>query len=221
MQLPWHEVDTVLLDMDGTLLDLRYDTVFWQEYLPERYARRHALDPITARARVQGLMREARARLDYYCFEWWSEVTGLDIVALKPDLQHLIGWRDGAEAFVGAVRASGRRAIIVTNAHQAGVALKHRVTGIVDRVDALECAHDHAHPKEHPAFWEKVQARLAFDPARTLLVDDNLEVLASAERFGVAHLRAVARPDSGRPPLADLPYAAVDDFTELLPVPAA
>lgn len=221
MQLPWHEVDTVLLDMDGTLLDLRYDTVFWQEYLPERYAERHALDAAAARERVRGFMSEARARLDYYCFEWWSEVTGLDIVALKPDLQHLIGWRDGAEAFIGAVRDSGRRAIIVTNAHQAGVALKHRITGIVDRVDALECAHDHDHPKEHPAFWERVQARLAFDPARTLLVDDNLEVLASAERFGVAHLRAVARPDSGLPALEDLPYAAVDDFTELLPVPVA
>ena len=218
--LPWQEVDTVLLDMDGTLLDLRYDTVFWQEYLPERYAAHHGVAPDLARQRVRALMDEARSRLDYYCFEWWSRATGLDIVALKPDLAHLIGWRDGAEAFVAAVRDSGRRAIIVTNAHQAGVALKHRLTGIVDRVDALECAHDHAHPKEHPRFWERVRARVDFDPARTLLVDDNLEVLAMAERFGVAHLRAVVRPDSGRPALADLPYPAVDAFRELMPVPA-
>jgi putative hydrolase of the HAD superfamily len=214
--LPWTGIDTVLLDMDGTLLDLRYDTVFWQEYLPERYAAHHAVTRDTAQTTIGELMRSARPRLDYYCFEWWSRATGLDIASLKPDLAHLIAWRDGAEAFIGGVRASGRRAIIVTNAHPSGIALKHSITGIADLVDALEHAHDHDHPKEHARFWERVHERLAFDPARTLLVDDNLEVLASAERFGIAHLRAVARPDSGRPPLRDLPYPAVHAFAELL-----
>ena len=214
--LPWRKIDTVLLDMDGTLLDLRYDTTFWQEYLPARYAVHHEVSEAVAQARVQGFMAEARSRLDYYCFEWWSAVTGLDIVAMKPDLAHLIRYRDGAEAFIAGVRASGRRAVIVTNAHQAGVDLKHRITGVADLVDALECAHDHAHPKEHAEFWHRVRARLDFDPGRTLLVDDNLEVLACAERFGIAHLRAIARPDSGRPLLEDLPYPAVDDLTEML-----
>ena len=214
--LPWSAIDTVLLDMDGTLLDLRFDTVFWQEYLPERYAAHHEVDTEAARERIGELMRGAHPRLDYYCFEWWSRATGLDIGALKPDLAHLIAWREGAEAFVGGVRATGRRAIIVTNSHPSGIALKHSVTGIADHVDALEHAHDHAHPKEHARFWERVHARLDFDPARTLLVDDNLEVLASAERFGIAHLRAVAHPDSGRPPLEDLPYPAVHAFAELL-----
>ncbi|MDH3916294.1 MAG: haloacid dehalogenase, partial [Chromatiales bacterium] len=33
----WSTVDTVLLDMDGTLLDLRFDNYFWQELVPSRY----------------------------------------------------------------------------------------------------------------------------------------------------------------------------------------
>ncbi|MDV3444014.1 hypothetical protein R0G64_32270, partial [Pseudomonas otitidis] len=28
----------VLLDMDGTLLDLHFDNHFWLDYLPQRYA---------------------------------------------------------------------------------------------------------------------------------------------------------------------------------------
>ena len=41
--LPWPEIHTVLLDMDGTLLDLRFDNHFWRELVPERYAERHGL----------------------------------------------------------------------------------------------------------------------------------------------------------------------------------
>ena len=37
-QLPWADIDTVLLDMDGTLLDLHFDNHFWLEHLPQRYA---------------------------------------------------------------------------------------------------------------------------------------------------------------------------------------
>ena len=28
--LPWHQIDTVLLDMDGTLIDLHFDSHLWQ-----------------------------------------------------------------------------------------------------------------------------------------------------------------------------------------------
>jgi putative hydrolase of the HAD superfamily len=219
--LPWDRIDTVLLDMDGTLLDLRYDTAFWQDHVPARYADHHGLDAETARIRIDGFMRTAQRRLDYYCFDWWSRSTGLDIVALKPDLAHLIRWRPGAEAFLAAVRDAGKHAVIVTNSHREGVRLKHRITGLVDHVDAVEVSHDHDHPKEADAFWERVHARLDFDPGRTLLVDDNLHVLEAAERFGIAHLRAVLRPDSGRPPVTDPRWTATDDFSELLPPAAA
>ena len=34
----WNDIETVLLDMDGTLLDLHFDNFFWLEHLPRRYA---------------------------------------------------------------------------------------------------------------------------------------------------------------------------------------
>ena len=38
----WKNIDTVLLDMDGTLLDLHFDNHFWQTFVPLRYAQQHA-----------------------------------------------------------------------------------------------------------------------------------------------------------------------------------
>ena len=41
--IDWEEIDTILLDMDGTLLDLNYDLHFWLEHLPLIYASQHQI----------------------------------------------------------------------------------------------------------------------------------------------------------------------------------
>jgi FMN phosphatase YigB (HAD superfamily) len=33
----WSQLDTILLDMDGTLLDLEFDNHFWGTVIPERW----------------------------------------------------------------------------------------------------------------------------------------------------------------------------------------
>jgi 5'-nucleotidase len=34
-EFDWREIDTVLLDMDGTLLDLEFDSHFWLSLVPQ------------------------------------------------------------------------------------------------------------------------------------------------------------------------------------------
>ena len=41
--IDWQHIDTVLLDMDGTLLDLHFDNYFWLEHLPRVYADREKI----------------------------------------------------------------------------------------------------------------------------------------------------------------------------------
>jgi len=41
VNVDWGEIDTVLLDMDGTLLDLHFDNHFWLNYLPSVYAKQN------------------------------------------------------------------------------------------------------------------------------------------------------------------------------------
>src|SRR5437899_1781332 len=95
----WDCVDHVLLDMDGTLLDLAFDNRFWRELLPQRYARHHGLSVDEARERLTPQFLAMQGRLEWYCLDYWSDVTQLDVAALKEEMRHLIAPLQGSEAF--------------------------------------------------------------------------------------------------------------------------
>ncbi|MBV1787871.1 GMP/IMP nucleotidase [Marinobacterium sp. D7] len=215
--LDWQAVDTVLLDMDGTLLDLHFDSHFWLEFLPQRYAERHGLDPERARGPLIERIMAERGSLNWYCLDYWSRELDLPVAELKREVADRIGYRPGVEEFLAALRLNGRRTLIVTNAHRDSLSLKVEKTGIDQLVDLVICSHDFGLPKEDVLFWTKLQEVEPFNPKRTLLVDDSLPVLESAKRFGIAHLLCIAQPDSRQPARAITEFNAVTDFAEVMP----
>ena len=213
----WSMIDTVFLDMDGTLLDLHFDNRFWREHLPLRYAEREGIDLATARERLEALYDRVAGTLDWYCLDYWREITGLDIVALKRELAGLISVRPYVREFLQALGPGGRRRILLSNAHPESLRLKMEVTGIEPLLDRLVSTHRIGLAKESPGFWERLQGHVAFDPERTLLIDDSTDILETAARAGIAHLLAIARPDSRGPRLSDSRYPLVEDFRDIMP----
>ena len=221
LTLPWSDIRTVLLDMDGTLLDLRFDNYFWMELVPQRYATRHGLPLAVARTEVVKRTRAVEGTLDWYCLDYWSRELALDIVTLKREIEHLIAVHPHVMEFLDALRAAGKRVVLVTNAHQDSLALKMEKTRLAGHFDAIVCAHDLGLVKEQAAFWPCLALLEPFEPATTLLVDDNLDILRSAQAHGIAHLLSVLRPDSAQPPRPRGEFPAIHDFAELLPLAPA
>ena len=217
----WPTVDTVLLDMDGTLLDLHYDNHFWLEYVPRRYAERHGMSGESARKALLERYHAVAGTMAWYCVDYWSEQLGLDIAQLKQEVEHLIAVHPDVVEFLDAVRGSGRRAVLVTNAHGKSLELKLRRTRLGGHLDSVVCAHDLGLPKEHPGFWARLQPHQPFIPETTLLVDDSLPVLRSAAGYGIAQLLAVRCPDSRQPRREIDEFAAIDGFADLLPLPVS
>ena len=216
---PWADIDTVLLDMDGTLIDLHFDNHLWNVVVPERYAERENMDRGRAIELLYRNMLASKATLDFYDLDYWTGKTGLDIDAIHVEFKPLIRYRPGAPAFAAAVRDAGKTAVLATNAHPRSVAVKHEATGLLDHLDGCYSAHELGAPKEDAHYWHRLAQRLngAYRPAHTLLIDDNDVVLAAAQRAGIGHLLCVAQPDSTGAPRTDLPFEAVYDFAEIMP----
>jgi len=216
MTMPdWQEIDTVLLDMDGTLLDLHFDNYFWLEHVPSKYAEHHGLSEEEALAELNKSFVGLRGTLNWYCLDHWSDLTGLPIAELKRDVQDKIGFRPHVEDFLDTMKRLGKRTVIVTNAHRDSVELKMERTGLDKLVDHVISSHDYKEPKESQAFWDHLQREEPFDKDRSLLIDDSQAVLESAEKWGIRWLLTIFHPDSQKAPNTESRFPGIHHFDEI------
>ncbi len=212
----WDRFDTVLVDMDGTLLDLAFDNFFWRELVPAQFAERNGLSAAEAQRWISERYDSALGTLAWYCLDHWTRELGLDLKSLKRGHRHLIRFLPGAPEFLAAVRARGKAVMLVTNAHRDTLAVKVEQTGIDRLVDGMITSHDFAAPKESRVFWTTLRERHPFDPHRTLLIEDSLAVLAAARAYGLTNAVAIRRPDSTLPARDIAEFPAVDGVLDLL-----
>jgi putative hydrolase of the HAD superfamily len=218
VKLDWQAIDTVLFDMDGTLLDLHFDNYFWRQHLPLHYAAKNQMSPLLANDYLTPLFAKHYGSLQWYCLDFWQEQLGLDVVALKQEVQHLIAVRDGVPDFLQQLRLAGKRIILVTNAHEDSLNLKMQCTGLAPHFDQILTSHQFGLAKEQAGFWQALRDEIHFDPARTVLFDDSLPVLRSAQQYGLAHVRCILQPDSQAAPQMTDEFVVVGSFQELMPV---
>ncbi len=211
----WDEVETVMLDMDGTLLDLHFDNYFWQEYLPECWGRRHDMDIDSAKAALIPRFESMEGTLAWYCLDYWSDELDLDVFRLKHDVEHLIKTRPYTVELLCKLNEMGKEVILVTNAHEKILDVKLEKTEIKKYFDLIISAHKLGSPKEHREFWELLSNTVQFNQEKTLFIDDNLTVLQTAQDYGIRYLLSIARPDSHLPERSPTDYFPIKDFREI------
>ncbi len=216
LSVNWDDIDDVLLDMDGTLLDRHFDDFFFEEELPRRYATLHGLPFEEARDCLMRMYRSVEDELAWTDLYHWSERVGIDIVAMHKELDYMIGFLPGAEVFLRHLRQLGKRVTIVTNAHEAGVSVKAAKTGLDRRVDRILNAFEVGYLKMRPEYWSNCKRLLGFDPTRSLYIDDDERCLIAAKRFGVTHLIHSAKSSSQLPPAPIAQFVSITSFSPLL-----
>ncbi|MBS95253.1 MAG: haloacid dehalogenase [Chromatiales bacterium] len=202
--------------MDGTLLDLAFDNYFWRELIPRVIARRRNITEGRAREHVFELYADKEGTLDWYCLDFWGRQLELDLVELKTASSQRIRFLPGAREFLQMARDSGKRLVLVTNAHQENLNMKKDVAGLTLWIDEFVSSHDIGAPKEKRVFWERLQAGLGFDPAAALFVDDSQAVLDAAAAFGIGSVIGIRCPDSRMPGRDTGRHPSIDSIAEWL-----
>jgi HAD superfamily hydrolase (TIGR01509 family) len=211
----WQKVDWVLLDMDGTILDLAFDNYFWRELVPARYAEKNGLELDAARRELEPKFTSIQHTLPWYCTDHWSRETGLDMAAMKREIRARITPIAGVETFLQQVQRSGRHLWIATNAHRDSWQIKLEHTGFRRYFEHVISSHDFGYPKEDLRFWDALRAAYPFDPARALFVDDSMPVLSAAQAYGIRQVIGIRKPDSGLPARPIPSMRSVETLAEL------
>jgi putative hydrolase of the HAD superfamily len=162
------------------------------------------------------IYRSVEGQLAWTDLHYWSDRVGIDVVAMHKELDHMIGFLPGAEAFLQELRTRGKRITVVTNAHQAGVAVKSAKTGLSRYVDRIVDAFEVGYLKMRSEYWPACRRLLKFDPVRSLYIDDDESCLHAARQYGIGSIIHSAKSSSQLPAVYSTNFASVDRLSTLL-----
>ena len=216
VEIAWEQIDAVLLDMDGTLLDLHYDNYFWEEYLPVYYAKVNNLSLDESKFKLTQESNKVKGTLNWYCLDYWSELLSIDILEVKSKVDHKIEFRPNSVEFLEHLNKLNKRVILATNAHPKTLELKLLKKDFSSYFESLSSSHQLGHPKEEQAYWQKLTDKYNLIPERCLFVDDSVRILKSAQEFGIGHLLAISLPDSQREAIDCTPFTSINDYSQIL-----
>ena len=214
--IDWRSIDDVLLDMDGTLLDLHYDATFWLNNVHSIVANLTGEPEHVIQERFHRELKKHEGTLAWYCTDYWADFFGIDLIEAKQQLAHLIRFRPHAEQFLNVLNSLPLRTLIATNAHPDVIQLKLNVVPLEDMVDGIVSSHQDGVAKEHPDFWRALFDEYAINPDRALFMDDSSKVLDAADRAGVREVVEIRHPNLSEPPRSTWKQG-IDDFDVLFP----
>ena len=214
--IDWHTIDDVLLDMDGTLLDLHYDATFWLISVHAVISNLTGEPEHRIRERFHRELQKHEGTLVWYCTTYWASFFGVDIIKAKSQLAHLIRFRPHAQQFLDALKPLPIRTLIATNAHPDVIQLKLEVLPLAAMVDGIVSSHQYGVAKEHPDFWRALFDEYTIDPDRAVFMDDSPKVLEAADHAGIRKVIEIRHPNLSEPPRARW-IQGIDDFDVLIP----
>ena len=218
LSINWNRIENVLLDMDGTLLDLNYDLHFWLEHLPLIYASQQQISHEEAKLKVIPMLEAQQGKLNWYCVDYWSDVFDMDIMKHKRDISNMIQVHPHVEDFLIQVKKHNKNSYLVTNAHRKTIELKMEMTHLEHYFDLIVCSHDYQYPKEDQKFWRTMSDEINFDKSRSAFFDDSLSVLLSAKEYGICEVIAISKPSSKINSKKVSGFKNIKNFKEVLPL---
>ena len=176
-------LNTVLFDLDGTLIDSIQLIIDSYHHTLEV----HGLPPRTDKEWLDGIGTPLRVQFA----EWAHDEAQMEaMIATYRDYNIFhhdsrVTVYPGVGEMVRAVRAAGCRTGLVTSKNRVGAFRGLRLAGLEEAMDVVIGADDVTHPKPHREPVDRAVAQLGADPATTVYVGDSIHDMHSGRSAGV------------------------------------
>jgi len=211
----WEKIQTVFLDMDGTLLDLSFDSRFWYEFVPYEYAKKHNIELKFAIEELSKKYKSMIGTLDWYCTDYWSDYLKINLKEINYKYKSNIKIFPKTKLFLETLRRKGKNITLLTNAHRDTINIKLNETKLWEFFDCVISSHDYKTPKESNEFWRKLESENIFLKESSILIDDNINVLKYAKIYGIKYLIEITYPDSTKKEKSGSEFTSVSNICEL------
>lgn len=176
-----------LIDLDGVILDTKYDNYFWQVYIPKVYADKKSITIEDSINITHTLFNYKKKTKDWYDIEYWSNLLNIDIKAEKEKQENVdrIAYKEGAIQVLEKLVAHNKQLFLVTNAHRKTLDIKLKKFDISEYFSQMICSHELGYIKENIQFWHILRVKLNIDFKNTILIEDTIDNINSAYHAGL------------------------------------
>jgi putative hydrolase of the HAD superfamily len=186
------DIECLLIDMDGVILDNAYDNDFWQNQIPEVIADSKGIAFDDAKRLAIQIFNYKKNTKDWYDVDYWSNMLNIDIEAQKRSEKSFsrISLYDGVIDTLSVLK-NKTKTILITNAHRKTLNIKLEKYNLTPYFDEMVCAHELHYVKEDIQLWYMLRSKYRLDYEKTLLVEDtinNINVGLSAGISGAIYV---------------------------------
>ena len=186
------DIEFLLIDMDGVILDNAYDNDFWQNQIPEVIADNKGIAFDDAKRLAIQIFNYKKNTRDWYDVDYWSNMLSIDIEAQKRSEKSFsrISLYDGVIDTLSVLK-NKTKTILITNAHRKTLNIKLEKYNLTPYFDEMVCAHELNYVKEDIQLWYMLRSKYRLDYEKTLLVEDtinNINVGLSAGISGAIYV---------------------------------
>ena len=178
-----------LIDLDGVILDTKYDNFFWQKYIPKIYAEKNNIPLSDAVSFTHALFHYKKKTKDWYDITYWSNILNIDIAKEKEKKINMdkISLKDGSLDTLDKLKTQGKKLFLITNAHRITLNIKLKKFDISKYFDEMICSHELGYVKEDIQFWHILRLKLKLDYKYSVLVEDTFDNINSAYHAGLSN----------------------------------
>tara|TARA_Y100000590_G_scaffold145430_2_gene167250 strand:+ start:19138 stop:19791 length:654 start_codon:yes stop_codon:yes gene_type:complete len=185
--MEFKQVKNFLIDMDGVILDIKYDHFFWQEHMPMEYAKKNDLSLIESKKILHQIFYYKTKTKDWYDLDYWSNMIGIDVLKEKNKKNNMdkIKLNDDAIDFLQVLKKLDKKVFLITNAHKKTLDLKMSKFPLNKYFDNMICSHELNYVKEEIPFWYMLKRKLNINFENTVLIEDTYENIKAAYLSGI------------------------------------